>query len=534
MPHHRTPSSRVAASVAAPFSGARQASLREANLRLVLRTIYEAATPPSRADVAAVTGMTRSTVSRLVDDLVKGSFVAELDPPAMSGPGRPATPLVPCAGSIAALGLQINAGFLAAVVVDLTGRVLAQRKERGDFVGSDPAQVLPQLGDLGREVLAQIGPDIRTAGVGLALPGIVASDTGRLLRAPNLGWSEVAVAELLGPLSARGLGQSPTATVVTATVVTGTAATGTDVTAAPVTGTAVTGRPDAPPGPRGSVDDLGAAEPDDADTDGDTSHGPTDTGADSPVDRADAAADPRHRLSVRIHNEADYAAWAVAHLGPGRAGELRDFVYLTGEIGIGGAVVVDGHVMTGRHGWAGELGHVCVNPGGPTCRCGSTGCLEQYVGGVALRARAGAGRQATDETTDEATDDATDETADDAATDPRQTTIDASIRLVARARAGDEDARAVLDEATRAIGIALGGVVNVLDIPTIVLGGHLAVLGAEIGDDLADLLASRVLSARWAPPRIVLAHDEVEEAGALGAAMRELDHVLTDPARWLP
>lgn len=503
MPRDSTPSSRVTRAASgpsgpsgpstpgspAPFAGARQASLREANLRLVLRTVYEAATPPSRADVAAITGMTRSTVSRLVDDLVKGAFLAELDPPAMLGPGRPATPLVPCAGSIAALGLQINAGFLAAVVVDLTGGVLAQRKEPGDFVGSDPAQALPQLGDLGREVLHQIDADTRIAGVGLAVPGIVATDTGHLLRAPNLGWSEVRVAELIGPLTARGLGRPPADTA------------GVD-------------RSDPPQEPRGLADHDDEA--DDAYPARDRSPEPL-TAAGSPVAGA-AATDGRRALTVRIHNEADYAAWAVAHVGPGRAGELRDFVYLTGEIGIGGAVVVDGHVMTGKHGWAGELGHVCVDPRGPQCRCGSTGCLEQYVGGVALRARAGFDAQVTG----------------DAGADPRQTTIDASSLIVARARAGDEEARAVLAEATRAIGIALGGIINVLDIPTIVLGGHLAVLGAEIGDDLADLLAGRILSARWAPPRIVLAHDEVEEAGALGAAMRELDQVLSDPARWLP
>ncbi len=92
---------------------------------------------------------------------------------------------------------------------------------------------------------------------------------------------------------------------------------------------------------------------------------------------------------LRVGNEADLAARTVAETAPGRPGALRDFVYLSGEIGIGGAIVVDGRVMTGRHGWAGEIGHVTVDPDGPPCPCGSTGCLERYAGKHAILDAAG-------------------------------------------------------------------------------------------------------------------------------------------------
>src|SRR6187402_1732552 len=84
--------------------GARQSSLRESNLALVARTVCAARTPLSRAAVAERTALTRSTVSRLVDDLVAGGVLAELDPRASAARGRPATPLV-AGHRLVALGL---------------------------------------------------------------------------------------------------------------------------------------------------------------------------------------------------------------------------------------------------------------------------------------------------------------------------------------------------------------------------------------------------------------------------------------------
>lgn len=73
-----------------PGRPARQETLREHNLALVARTVLLADTPPSRADVAAVTGLNRATVSRLVAELVAGTLLVE-DEPVTAGAGRPAT-----------------------------------------------------------------------------------------------------------------------------------------------------------------------------------------------------------------------------------------------------------------------------------------------------------------------------------------------------------------------------------------------------------------------------------------------------------
>ena len=394
----------------APVTGARQGSLRETNLALVVRAVLGAAVPPSRADVAAATSMTRSTVSRLVDDLIAGGLLVELEQVAAAGPGRPATPLA-ASPRVAALGLQVNAGSLAATVVALDGTCLAEDVEEGDFVDSEPGPVLARLGRLARTVLAGLPSSTRLVGCGLALPGIVSIGPGILLRAPNLGWSDV-----------------------------------------------------------------------------------------RPSDFVDAEA--LGVLDLTLGNEADLAALTVAQVSPGRMGPLRDFIYLSGEIGIGGAAVVDGRVMTGRHGWAGEIGHVGVDPDGPPCPCGSTGCLERYAGRHALLEAAGLTHD----------------------TDPAE--------LVERIRAGDADATQALDRAAWALAIALAGVVNVLDLPVIVLGGHLGQVADVLRPRLEPQLTRRVLSSRWLAPTIEIVDDD-PAPGATGAALAELGRLVDHPARWL-
>ncbi len=394
-----------------PPGGVRQSTLRESNLALVARTVCGSPTALSRAGVAEQTAMTRSTVSRLVDDLVAAGILAELDRAAVSGRGRPGTPLVAGSGLVA-LGLEVNATYLAATVLDLGGRVVAEDVVAGNLVDSAPVPTLARLSDLAIAVLDRVPSRARLVGAGLALPGIVSADSGRLLVAPNLRWSD------LDP---------------------------------------------------GSLVDTAA------------------TGG----------------LPLYVGNEASLAALTVAEVAPGRPGALADFIYLSGEIGIGGAAVVDGRVMTGRHGWAGEVGHVCVDPDGPPCACGSTGCLEQYAGRRALLAAAGLPAGA------------------------------ATADLVERARSGDVMATDAVARAARALGVALAGVVNVLDIPAIVLGGHLGQIADLVRPDLERELATRALSARWVVPTITTAPAAGRAPGAAGAALHELSGVLADPARWL-
>ncbi|MEH0109921.1 ROK family transcriptional regulator [Tersicoccus sp. MR15.9] len=392
-----------------PAAAATQATLREHNLSLVARIVLGAPTAMSRADVAAATALTRSTVSRLVDDLLTGGLVREVAKVG-GGLGRPATPVV-ADDRLCALGLQVNATFLLARLVALDGTVVAEEAVDGDFVGSDPAEVLPLMGACGTRVVAAGGEDRTLVGTGLALPGIVRPETGTLLRAPNLGW------------------------------------------------------PTLDPEPMLAAPELGP---------------------------------------VLVGNEADCAAVTVAQPVPGRPDGPQDFIYLSGEIGIGGAAVLGGRVMRGQHGWAGEIGHVCVDADGPACPCGSRGCLERYAGLRALQTAAGL---------------------------PTTAGID---QFAAACRAGDEAALQSLATATGALETALVSAVNLLDIPAVVLGGHLGRLGALIAPDLAARLGSRVLAGRFGGPTVTVdEHVEDRAPAATGAAITVLEGVVDRPAAWI-
>ncbi|MFH9660235.1 ROK family protein [Streptomyces sp. NPDC017248] len=197
---------------------------------------------------------------------------------------------------------------------------------------------------------------------------------------------------------------------------------------------------------------------------------------------------------LSVDNEANFGALAELWLGAGPPG---DFLHVSAEIGIGAAVVVDGRLLRGNRGFAGELGHVPVRPDGPACGCGGRGCLEQYAGEEAVRRAAGL--------------------------EPREDLVGL---LAERAEAGDEAVRAALRDAGTALGIALTGAVNLLDPETVVLGGALAGLSPWLLPALETELTGR--SAGPACP--VTVSPLGPQGPLLGAAHSIVRAVLDDPA----
>ncbi|MEU8077630.1 ROK family transcriptional regulator [Catellatospora citrea] len=384
----------------------RQRSLRDHNLALVLRHVTAANRPPSRAEIAAASGLTRATVSTIVDELIAGGLVAELEPVSRSGVGRPGTGIVPAGTGPAGLGMEVNVDYLAVCAVDLTGAVRHRQVSRLDQREHSPAQTWQALGELADQAAAAVAAQgLTPAGGVIAVPGLVEGDTIRI--APNLGWQQVAL-------------------------------------------------------PR--PEDLG---------------GPRD-------------------LPLDVANEATLAA-----LGERHATGLRSFLYVSGEIGIGGGIVLDGELFGGSHGWAGEIGHVTIDPQGPDCHCGSRGCLEQYAGEEAIRAAAGlraGGAVLAD--------------------------------LVDGGRQGSAPVLDALEQAGTALGVALSGAVNLLDIGTVVLGGHYVELIDWLRPAIERELARRVITARWAPAR-VRASALGSDAALVGAARAVTQAILDDPARFL-
>ncbi|MFK0100071.1 ROK family protein [Streptomyces sp. NPDC091040] len=212
---------------------------------------------------------------------------------------------------------------------------------------------------------------------------------------------------------------------------------------------------------------------------------------------------PGHQaLPVRSENEANLAA--LAELWFGGLERIRSFLYLTGEIGVGGALVIDGELLRGAHGFAGEIGHVVVDPSGPQCRCGSRGCLEQYAGQAALLRAAG---------------------------------VDGGgglgvAELEKRVRAGDERAVGAVAEAGRMLGRVLSGAVNLLDPDAVVLGGIYRNLMPWLAAPVDEELTGRVVSGLWAPGAGRLRASSVAGDAARGAAALVMTDVLADPVAY--
>lgn len=208
-------------------------------------------------------------------------------------------------------------------------------------------------------------------------------------------------------------------------------------------------------------------------------------------------------LPVASENEANLAA--LAELWFGGLGDVRSFLYLTGEIGVGGALVLGGELLRGAHGFAGEIGHVVVDPDGPECRCGSRGCLEQYAGQTALLRAAG---------------------------------IDGSgggagvVELERRARAGDGRAVAALTEAGRMLGRVVSGAVNLVDPDAVVLGGIYRGLMPWLSPPADEELTGRVVSGLWSPGSGRLRASSVAGDAARGAAALVVQDVLADPVAY--
>ena len=179
------------------FVAARPPSVRRHNLGLVLRHLRNQG-PMSRAQLAAATGLTKATVSSLVNELIDGGLVAEPGVRARGEFGRPGSVLAVNAAGCAGLGLEVNVDYLAVCVIDLTGQTRFHRVDVVDNRAA-PEKALGRLAHMAETALdAASAQGLLVRGMGVALPGVVDVDRGMLLHAPNLGWRDLPVRQLLG------------------------------------------------------------------------------------------------------------------------------------------------------------------------------------------------------------------------------------------------------------------------------------------------------------------------------------------------
>lgn len=218
-----------------------------------------------------------------------------------------------------------------------------------------------------------------------------------------------------------------------------------------------------------------------------------------------AAIGPRVGLPVVVENDANAAAWGEFRFGGGRG--VADVVLLTVGTGLGGGVVLDGRLLRGSYGVAGEFGHVRIVPGGLPCGCGNSGCWEQYTSGRALIRNARALARA------------------DPALAARLLELSGGDpdaiggRMVTRAaREGDPAAIGLYSEVGRWLGEGIADIANVLDPAVVVIGGGVSESGDLLLGPARTAYLAALSAASHRPHLEIKAAELGNDAGLIGAA----------------
>lgn len=372
----------------------------------------------SRAEIARRTGLSRSTITEVVDALLPSELVGEVGVGPSQG-GRP--PIVLefnyQAGSI--LGVDMGAAHVAVALVDLRGHVL-EWQHRLHPVRTDPAGTRALIAELCSACLsARPGSRRSLIGIGVAVPCPVDPEHPDRL-------SETVLPDWHGRSGFKALAT-------------------------------------------------------------------------------------RYRVPLLVDNDANLGALAERWWGAGRG--IDDFAYVKVATGVGSGHFIRGEVYRGATGVAGEIGHLAIDPHGKPCVCGLRGCLATLVGAPALVERATELRARYPNS------------ALAHALPTIETIEDAAL-------AGDPLALQVAHEAAHHLGIAIAGLLNLMNPKLVILGGGLSRLGDLLLDPLRDVIRNRTLMSSLAAAN-VRTSDLGPQSIAVGAATFVLDAALTD-ARLFP
>jgi len=221
-----------------------------------------------------------------------------------------------------------------------------------------------------------------------------------------------------------------------------------------------------------------------------------------------AELEARLGVPVQADNDATCAAWGERQMGAARG--LDEVLLVTLGTGIGGGIVSGGRIARGANGFAGEIGHMVVDPEGPVCLCGRQGCWERFASGSGLgrlgREAALAGRAS--------------RVRDLAGGDPDQVRGE---HVTAAAAEGDAEALAVMDRLGWWIALGLANLANVFDPRAFVLGGGLAGAGEVLLAPVRTAFAEVVGGYGHRPAVEIVPAVLGERAGAIGAACLAAD-----------
>jgi predicted NBD/HSP70 family sugar kinase len=212
-------------------------------------------------------------------------------------------------------------------------------------------------------------------------------------------------------------------------------------------------------------------------------------------------ADP---VDVLVGNDADLGA--VAEHQRGAAIGYDHMIYLNGSVGVGAGIIAEGRQLHGVGGYAGEIGHMTINPDGPPCHCGSTGCVETYIGEHALLRAAGI-------------------------TD--QHGAEAIAALFRAAEAGEPNASAAVHTVAVWLGRTLANIVNLFNPQAVVVGGSLAEVVRLERLTVESELDRRAMAASRSGVKVLLPGLK-QDSALIGAAELAFQTLLEAPDVPLP
>lgn len=355
-----------------------QTYIKNLNKSIVLN-LLRFHSPLSRVEISRRTGLTKATVSVIVDQLIQEQYVTETGLVTSGSVGRRPVNLSfnPNAGRV--LGVEVGVDFFRILVLDLSATV--HRTYEDTFRQSDEVEDnIEQITDMLQLALREL-PDttLGVIGVGLGIPGLVDAKNGIVLNAPNLHWKDVP----LGPMLESKLS-----------------------------------------------------------------------------------------LPVIIDNEANAGAIGEQLFGAGQG--IANMVFLSLGAGIGTGLILNGQLIRGEAGIAGEFGHMTIERNGPKCSCGNQGCLELYASEKAVM---------------------------DKYTQLTGQTVSFSD-IVARMRDGEETALESVKYAFYHLGIGLSSLFNALNPNLILVSSHYGDINGELIDVALQTIHERSFLTPYSEPKL--------------------------------
>ncbi|MEE6264028.1 ROK family transcriptional regulator [Plantactinospora sonchi] len=457
-------------------AGPSQEEIRRQNLGALLRYVHvHGAT--SRAELTTALGLNRSTIGALTAELAAAGLVSERAPRETGRAGRPSLVVRPESARVFAYAYSIEVDRLRAARIGLGGVVL-DRRQADRPPGLLAAESLPVLTGFMKEMHQTVADGSVHVGSGVAVGGRLRqpadplpdrrtgpahADRTGATRADRAGSADPDHARPPQPTTAGPVPHQPG-----------------PVPHQPEGGCPT--RPGAVPGPR---------QPDQEGLRADGTELP-------PLEVVLGEALSADR-PVRISNAAD--ASAVAEHVRGAAAGYDNVIFLHRDVGIDAGIIVGGRRLTGQGGYAGEVGHMVVQPGGRPCRCGAYGCWETEIGEYALLQAAGRG--------------------DAVGRDAVGRVIDAAAR-------GDANAQAAVRQVGDWLGFGVANLVNVFNPGVVIFGGTLR----DVYLAAAARVRSRLNSMALPAPReqVRLRTPQLgDDAALVGAAELAFEHLLADP-----